>query len=291
VVATPSPGDLPDLVDALATWQHDGAPVPLHPGDVGWLWRFGADATAGALRTWSRDGRLLAVGMLDGPDLLRLACAPDAWTDRDLADEIRADLDDPATGVLSGAAAQVEARWTGALTDALRGDGWVDGEPWTPLRRDLAGDPPEVDPDLRIVLLDHEHHPDSVVAARCAVQRTAFPRSTFTPERWHAMAGGAPYARARCVVGYAGQEAVAAVTVWSAGPGRPGLLEPLGVDPAHRGRGYGRAIGLGAAAVLAGLGASSATVCTPRSNAGAVATYEAAGFVALPDVTDLTRPG
>src|SRR5690606_27886108 len=123
VVATPSPGDLPDLVDALATWQHDGAPVPLHPGDVGWLWRFGADATAGALRTWSRDGRLLAVGMLDGPDLLRLACAPDAWTDRDLADEIRADLDDPAAGVLAGVAPQVEARWPGALTDPLRGAG------------------------------------------------------------------------------------------------------------------------------------------------------------------------
>ena len=50
----------------------------LHPGDLGWFWRFGAEATAAAVRTWSRDGRILAVGLLDGPGLLRLTIAPDA---------------------------------------------------------------------------------------------------------------------------------------------------------------------------------------------------------------------
>jgi hypothetical protein len=43
--------------------------MQLHPGDVGWFWRFGAEATAAAARTWSRDGRILAVGLLDGPTL------------------------------------------------------------------------------------------------------------------------------------------------------------------------------------------------------------------------------
>jgi hypothetical protein len=37
------------------------------------------------------------------------------------------------------------------------------------------------------------------------------------------------------------------------------------------------------------MGASSANVCTPASNAGGVATYASAGYTALPDVTDLRR--
>ncbi|GAA3795472.1 hypothetical protein GCM10022206_39050 [Streptomyces chiangmaiensis] len=55
--------------------------MQLHPGDLGWFWRFGAEATAAAVRTWSRDGQILAVGLLDGPELLRLTIAPDAHRD------------------------------------------------------------------------------------------------------------------------------------------------------------------------------------------------------------------
>jgi len=46
------------------------------------------------------------------------------------------------------------------------------------------------------------------------------------------------------------------------------------------------AISLAAAAALRELGASSATVCTPSSNVGAVPTYASAGFRRCPDVTD-----
>jgi ribosomal protein S18 acetylase RimI-like enzyme len=67
------------------------------------------------------------------------------------------------------------------------------------------------------------------------------------------------------------------------------LLEPVGVHREHRGRGFGRAISVAAAAALRALGSSSATVCTPSSNAGAVATYRSAGFRQLPDVRDLHR--
>ncbi|MFI7132088.1 GNAT family N-acetyltransferase [Nonomuraea sp. NPDC050153] len=57
------------------------------------------------------------------------------------------------------------------------------------------------------------------------------------------MAAGSPYADARCLVAYDDQgNAVAAVTVSSAGPGKPGLLEPMGVRREHRGHGYGGAI-------------------------------------------------
>ncbi|MGW6577783.1 GNAT family N-acetyltransferase, partial [Streptomyces sp. NPDC054945] len=83
--------------------------------------------------------------------------------------------------------------------------------------------------------------------------------------------------------------AVAAVTVWSAGSGRPGLLEPMGVHREHRGHGYGRVISLAAAASLQELGSSSAIVCTPSSNVGAVATYRSAGFQQHPEVRDQYR--
>ena len=88
-------------------------------------------------------------------------------------------------------------------------------------------------------------------------------------------------------MGYDGQsQAVAAVTVWSAGPGRPGLLEPMGVHRDHRGHGYGTGICRAAAATLRDLGASTAVVATSSSNQAAVATYASAGYRRLPDVTD-----
>ena len=125
---------------------------------------------------------------------------------------------------------------------------------------------------------------------RTAVQRASFDGSTFTDERWHAMAAGSPYADAQCLVAYDNQDtAVAAATVWSAGPGRPGLLEPMGVHREYRGHGYGTAITVAAAAILRKLGSSSAIVCTASSNGGAVATYRSAGFEQLPEVRDLRR--
>ena len=82
---TPDVTGLDEAVRALREWQHDSSPFQLHPGDVGWFWRFGGEATAAAVRTWRRDGRLLAVGLLDEPDLLRLTIAPDARHDEELA--------------------------------------------------------------------------------------------------------------------------------------------------------------------------------------------------------------
>ncbi len=165
-----------------------------------------------------------------------------------------------------------------------RRSGWAADEPWTPLCRDLTT--PVEDCGLRVEVVDAHNVED-----RVAVQRTMFPNSTFTLERWHAMAAASPYRRARCLVGYDRDgDAVATVTVWSAGQGRPGLLEPLGVHRDHRGHGYGRAITVAAAAALQEMGSSTATVCTPSSNVGGVATYVSAGFQKLPDVTDFRRP-
>jgi GNAT superfamily N-acetyltransferase len=169
------------------------------------------------------------------------------------------------------------------VQDLLSENGWNTDEPWAPLRRDLTE--PVKTPAVRIEVIGPEQ-----ALVRAAVQRASFDRSTFTAERWHAMAGGLPYADARCLVAYDDQgNAVAAVTVWSAGPGKPGLLEPMGVHREHRGHGYGKAISVAAAAALRKLGSSSAIVCTPSANIGAVATYKSAGFQQRPAVRDQYR--
>ncbi len=283
---TPGPRALPGAAAILATWQRDGAPIHLHPGDLGWFWRHGPEATAAAVRTWTRGTTLLALGLLDGPGLIRLAIAPSAEDDDELARAIAADLADPAGRVLPPGDRVVESRTGARLRTLLRAGGWELDEPWASLRRDLTDPVPE--PDLRVEATDTARAP-----TRVEVHRAAFADSSFTLERWHAMAAGPLYAMARCLVGHdrAGTP-VAAATVWSAGPGRPGVLEPVGVHSGHRGRGHGTAITLAAAAALRDLGSSSAIVATPSANTAAVATYTAAGFDRLPDSRDLRlRPG
>jgi ribosomal protein S18 acetylase RimI-like enzyme len=270
-------------VAALREWQSDAAPFQLHPGDVGWFWRTGEDATAAALRTWTSDGRIVAVGLLDGADLLRLTLAPDAYQDEKLARTLVADIGTPDRGVLSEGVAYVEAPMGLLVRDLLVESGWSLDEQWTPLARDLTN--PVEDTGLRIETIgpDRAH-------VRVALQRAAFAKSTMTVENWHAMAAGAPYEDARCLVAYAENgDPAGAITVWSAGRGRPGLIEPMGIDPEHRGHGYGTAITLAGAAALRALGSSSAIVCTQSSNVGGIATYRAAGMEPLPVRLDLSR--
>lgn len=280
---TATPDSLDEVAEAVATWQRDGGPVQLHPGDLGWHWRLGAMELAGALRVWRRNGQIVAAGLVDEPGLIRMALSPSTDQDDTFASQLLADLSDRARGVLPASAAIVEARFGAALRELLGESGWVADEPWTPLCRGLLEH--VQDCGLRVEVVDAHN-----AAERVAVQRAAFPNSRFTVERWHTMAATSPYRQARCLLGHdAHGDAVAAVTVWSAGPGRPGLLEPLGVHRDHRGHGYGTAISLAAAAALRDMGASSATVCTPSNNVGAVATYASAGFRTMPDVTDFRR--
>jgi len=280
-LTTPHPHALDAILSELASWQQDGLPVQLHPGDLGWQWRFGPAALAKALRVWTANETVVAIGFIDQASLIRMGVTPSADQDEELARALVRDLEDPTRGVLTGERVVVEARFGVAFRSLLHRRGWIDDDPWTPLARDLQ-DPVEV-PGLRVEIVGHDR-----VADRVAVQRAAFDRSAFTADLWTVMSQSPAYRQARCVVGYDDQdEAVAAVTVWSAGQGRPGLLEPLGVHRDHRGHGYGTAITLAAAAALQDMGASSATVATPTSNAGAVATYASAGFRCMPAVTDI----
>ncbi|MGW1184911.1 GNAT family N-acetyltransferase [Streptomyces drozdowiczii] len=280
---TPDIDRLAAAGDALRDWQEEGAPMQLHPGDLGWYWRAGPRATAGAVRTWSRGGRILAVGLLDGPGLVRLTTAPDARRDEELAHHLVADLTAPERGVLPKGRAAVEAPEDALVRELLAGAGWGIDEAWSPLRRDLSV--PVAEPGLRIEVAgpDRAHLVAEVI-------RGAFEGSRFTDERWHAMASGPLFGDARCLLAYDDRgDAVATVTVWSAGPGRPGLLEPMGVHRDHRGRGHGRAITLAAAGALQELGSSSALVCTPSSNTGGVITYVAGGFERRPEIHDRFR--
>jgi GNAT superfamily N-acetyltransferase len=278
----PDVGELDEIVNAMREWQTDGLPVQLHPGDLGWNWQHGPEALAAVLRTWRHNGAVLAVGLLDSPQLIRMAIAPGYEDDATLAHQLLGDLH-PDRGVLPRGEVRVEARFGETLRSLLREVGWVPDEPWTPLQRDLTA--PVEDCGLRVEVVGPE-----LADVRVAVQRAAFANSTFSRERWNAMAAGVPYESAQCLLAYDNDDTpVAVATVWSAGPGKPGLLEPVGVHHEHRGRGYGTAISIGAAAALRTLGSSYATVCTPSANVGAVATYVAAGFQQLPEVPDLRR--
>ena len=284
---TPGIRELGPVVDALRDWQFEGAEMQLHPGDLGWFWRFGETETAAAVRTWTRDGDIVAIGMLDGADVLRMTVAPAAMRDDELSARVARDLIDPASGVLPAGQASVEVPNGARLDEVLAAEGWADGERWTPLHRDLSEPVTSASPvpQLRIELVGPE-----TAELRAELQRASFDRSTFSVERWRAMASGIPYSDARCLIAYDDDDVpVASATVWSAGAGKPGLLEPLGVHHDHRGRGYGTAICLAAASTLRELGSSSATVCTRSANRRAVATYRSAGFTAWAERLDRVR--
>jgi GNAT superfamily N-acetyltransferase len=280
---TPRPEKLPEVIDVLGSWQQDGLPIQLHPGDLGWAYQIGASALARRIRLWSSEGHVVALGFLDGPTVLRVAITPGADSDQDLAAQMLRDIADPSRGVLPEGEVSVEARFGSAFRARLNSEWWQPGESWTLLRCDFLK--PTHSPGVRVEKVGRGH-----VQTRVAVQNASFGSSRFTEERWHAMAAGPAYANARCLLAYDNDgTAVAVATAWSAGAGRPGLIEPMGVHPEDRGHGYGTAITKAAASALQAMGSSSALVCAESSNAGAVATYSAAGFQVTGQVTDFNR--
>lgn len=276
----------------------------LHPGDLGWRTLIGAEGTARALRVWARDETAaasapsapLAIGLLDD-GVLRLALHPEALDDPDLAARIGHNLADADSGLFESGAAVVEARGARALRDHLQAHGWVQDDPWVPLVLDL-GDPLDLGP-LERTRLRVERVGPGAAELWTGVHWSSFRGTPFEGEardrfvgRWVTMTTGPLAHRAHSLVGLDSHDTpVAVATVWTAGQGRPGLIEPLGVHREHHGRGYGAAITVAAAQALQELGASAASVATPSSNPAAVATYRAAGFVPLDAVPDLHHPG
>lgn len=226
--SAPRPEDVVGIARLMSSWQVEPWPGHLHPGDLGWHSSVGSVQIAQDLRVWQRQGEPVAVGMLDGPEVLRLAVAPAVTQDVGVAERIVGDLESGESELFAGGEAVVEARGATTLRAALAGAGWVDDEPgrrcrWTEIMTGPFAD------------LAH-----SLVA--------------YDPD-------GAP---------------VAVTTVWSAGRGRPGLVEPMGVHREHHGKGYGVAVTLAGAHSLQGLGASSVVVVAESSNPAAIATYRSA---------------
>lgn len=281
-MTTPTVSELGPAVQTLRTWQADDTAWQLHPGDIGWFWRNGAEATADAVRVWTMNGTVVAIGLLDGVLLLRLTTAPAVRHDHDLARRLTADIANPDTGVLPAGRVIVEAPADAALQTVLADGGWVTDEAFTPLHRDLTDE--VEDPGLRVQVVTASESEDWA-----SVLRSAFGTPSPTRNRWQAMTGSFLYDDAACLLGYDGEHPAAAVCVWSAGRGRPGLIEPMGVHQDYRRRGLGRAITVSAAATLRAMGSSSARVYTPSSNTGGIATYQSAGFTTLPPVRDRLR--
>jgi ribosomal protein S18 acetylase RimI-like enzyme len=296
VLRTPGTDELASLAATVSAWQRDGGPIQLHPGDLGWYSMRGPEATARALRAWSRDGELLALGLLDGPDgLLRLAVDPDVRNDEPIARQLCSDITDPARGVLPDGEASVEARGAAALERTMLSKGWEFGEPWTPLHHDLSDPVPDTlvtKAGLRVEVIGSDRADTWMEVHWSAFKGTPFGEADRhgVVDGWSTMMDG-PFAergRSLAVLDPSGR-AVAIAGVWSAGRGRPGLIEPMGVHRDHRGKGYGAAVCQAAASALRQMGSSSAIVCAETSNVGAVATYTAAGFTAHPPVSDLLR--
>jgi len=289
---TPDVRDLAHLHEVICGWQRDEGPLQLHPGDLGWYGLRGESATAASMRVWSIDDAVAAIALIDGPQLLRLAIDPERLVDQRLAARIAADVDVPGTGVLDPGEAVVEARGADALGAQLDARGWRADEPWTPLHLDLT-QPLDIDVDgLRIRTIAPGDTEEWVRVHRSAFRGTPMSEEdmrTFV-SGWENVAAGPLFGSARILNVEEGDgEVVAIAAVWSAGEGRPGLLEPMGVHQDHRGHGHGTTVTRGAAAALRELGASSAIVCAESANVGAIATYVAAGFSARAEVADWLR--
>lgn len=293
--SVPHPDQLGSLVGVLGRWQADPWPGHLHPGDLGWHSSVGAEQTARDLRVWKRDDLPIALGVRDGAEVLRMALDPELQSDQAVADRLVADLNDTGSGLFPVDGAVVEARGASALGTALRAQGWVDDEPWTPMTMNLRV---EIDlsrlvrSGLRIAEVGPEAAGDWTSVHWSSFRGTPFDdevRDRFV-HRWTQMTTGPFSGLAHSLVAYDSADVpVAITTVWTAGAGRPGLIEPMGVHRAHHGQGWAVAVTLAGARRLQELGCSSAAVVAENSNPAALATYGSAGFTAHEPVTDLRR--
>lgn len=263
------PGYDEAVLAALAAWDGPGGcGWQTHPGDLGWFARVGPARVEADAAWWSvGGGEVAAVAFLDGT--LRTAVAPSRLLDVELADAMTAYAVDRAVAAVDPPPGAC------ALRPALAAAGYeAGGEPWLHLYRP-TGAVCEVGFEVRTVTSS------DVAADRVAVQRAAFERSSYTLELLADLRRSPAYDAARDLVLYVDGRPGAVGTAWTAGPGRCGLIEPLGVDAAYRGRGLGRAAVAAACEALAAAGASGTAVWTPAANWAAAALYRSCGFRAV----------
>ncbi|HVF06463.1 MAG TPA: GNAT family N-acetyltransferase [Frankiaceae bacterium] len=116
-------------------------------------------------------------------------------------------------------------------------------------------------------------------ARRVALHRAAWAPSAFTAEVYDAVRATPPYRADLDVV----VEGRAYALAWLDERSASGELEPVGTDPAHRGRGYGARACVAALHRLRAAGARTAVVygATDPANPGPARLYASVGFVAV----------
>jgi ribosomal protein S18 acetylase RimI-like enzyme len=268
-------------ISALSDWAPRHSPATtLHAGDVGWHLRLDDADLDGIVAVARDDSDVVAVAVVE-PDGMRATHRPDRSDDGSLA----AALGDLAQSLASASpSARAPCAGTEFVCDvpqhsAIRAwlveAGWdLDPAPWALLYRPLSADDAEVGARLAASVSTEQDIED-----RVAVQFNAFTSSTFTVSRWRQMAAGPGYRRDLDLLRRdESGTAVAGATAWTAGPGRVGILEPVGAHRDHAGRGHGSAVTLAAIGALARSGASGVGVQTPLSNTAAVRAYQRCGL-------------
>jgi GNAT superfamily N-acetyltransferase len=260
-----------EQIEILNRWApRHAAVLGLHSGDVGWRLRLDdsdLDDTLVVVR--DRDEPVAVIHV--EPDLIRPVVRADRSDDWELAET----LGEIATSTATTQRVSSDAASHGAYRCWLSRHGWVlESDAWAVLYRPLSSSDGAYDDPLCSTLAS-----DTDIADRVAVQYAAFEHSTFTVSRWHQMAAGPGYdARLDLLRRDATGVPVSAATGWSAGPGRTGILEPVGTHRDHVGAGHGRAVTMAVIAALARSGASGVAVQTPPSNVAAIRAYEACGM-------------
>lgn len=268
------------MVLEVATWDAGHAYAAwVHAGDLGWLLRQPDDVLAAQLRGWWDDDDLVAVS-LDDASMSRPRVRPDRLGDLELAAAVADEVE-----TMAGAQLWCDAEPGTALRQELVARGWVlDPEPWVALFA-----------DARVWRPDLPAHPgatrraETEPAARVAVQRGGFARSTFTEEAWHRMAAGPGYRPDLDLVVHDPDDGVAAAaaTGWLSVVGGPACLEPLAAAREKQGRGFGRQAVVATIAACLEAGACGVSVATPGDNVAAVATYRSAGMRVMESIQGL----
>lgn len=279
-----SRSDVGELLAAMSEWEAPGGYAPgLHPGDIGWFLRHDDDIVKGAVHGW-RDstGSLVAGAIVDSSAVLRVALPSQRHGDPELSEA----LVDFASTFSEAAEVYAEAAYGSVFRAALLGAGWeLDPDPWLALHCPLGRVDGAYDDPTTTTLGDK-----SDVADRVVVQRAAFEGSTFTVPAWQRMAAGPGFdPRLEVLTRNDAGEPVAAATAWSAGPGRCGILEPVGTHREHTGHGHGRRAVQAAVGRLARVDASGVTVHTPTSNVAATRLYQSCGLRPVAVVQSMRR--
>jgi ribosomal protein S18 acetylase RimI-like enzyme len=276
-----------EAIATLADWAPRwGCVTSLHAGDVGWHLRLD-DANLDETIVVVRDrAEVVAVALVESSGL-RPTLRPDRWDDNDLAVTLGTLAASLAESLGDHAMAYCDVPPQSALRAWLIAHGWeLDPDPWAAMYRPLAA----VDAALGVALAESVAT-DGDVADRVDVQFSAFEHSTFTVQRWHQMAAGPGFRRDLDLLRRdADGVPVAGATAWTAGPGRVGILEPVGTHRDHVRQGHGRAVVLAAIGALARAGASGVSVQTPLSNDTAIHAYVRAGLQVVDHLRGLRYP-